>query len=239
LVRRIVGAIVVVLGVVVLALGSIFIIFYRGPTAPEPSPTLNGILITLPEPRNDSDVSIEEVLLERRSVREYTGEPLTIQEVSQLLWAAQGITDPRGYRTTPSAGGLYPLEVYVVVGDVENLDEGVYKYRPQGHELVKILDEDRREGLFAAALEQAWVKEAAVDLVIMAVYERTTAKYGDRGVQYVHMEAGHAAQNVYLQATALGLGTVTIGAFHDDQVEEVLMSPENERPLYVMPVGRK
>ncbi len=236
--RRMVGAIVVVSGVVGLALASIFILFYREPATPEPSPALNGIVIELPEPRYDSDVSVEEALLERRSVREYTGEPLTLQEVSQLLWAAQGITDPRGYRTAPSAGGLYPLEIYLVAGDVDNLEDGVYSYRPQGHELVKVVDGDRREELFAAALEQAWVREAAADLVIMGVYGRTTAKYGDRGVQYVHLEAGHAAQNVCLQATALGLGTVTVGAFDDEQVQDVLGAPENERPLYVMPVGR-
>ena len=237
--RRMVGAIVVVSGVVVLAVASIFMLFYREPTTPEPSPTLNGIVVELPEPRYDSDVSIEEALLERRSVREYTGEPLTLQEISQLLWAAQGITDPRGYRTAPSAGGLYPLEVYLVVGDVAGLGAGIYRYRPQGHELVKVRDGDRREELCAAALGQAWVREAAADLVIMAVYETTTAKYGDRGVQYVHLEAGHAAQNVCLQATAMGLGTVTVGAFHDEQVGEVLGAAENEQPLYVMPVGRK
>lgn len=237
MVRRIVVVISAALVVLGLALAYVFLLQAPGPTT-EPSPTLDGVVITLPEPRYDSDVSIEAVLLERRSVREYTGEPLTLQEVSQLLWAAQGITDPRGYRTAPSAGGLYPLEVYLVAGDVENLSAGVYKYRPQGHELVKVRDGDMREELYAAAMEQAWVKEAAADLVIMGVYERTTVKYGDRGVQYVHMEAGHAAQNVYLQATALGLGTVTIGGFYEGQVAEVLHAPENEKPLYVMPLGR-
>jgi SagB-type dehydrogenase family enzyme len=166
-------------------------------------------------------------------------QPLTLQEVSQLLWAAQGITDPRGFRTAPSAGGLYPLEIYLVVGEVEILDRGVYRYRPQGHILVKVLDGDRRTGLAETALGQAWVREAAIDIVIVAVYERTAVKYGDRGIRYVHMEAGHAAQNLCLQATAIGLGTVTIGAFHDEQVKEVLRSLEDEQPLYVMPVGKK
>jgi len=204
----------------------------------EPPPTTDKVM-KLPEPRYDSNVSIEEALLKRRSVREYTGEPLTLQEVSQLLWAAQGITDPRGFRTAPSAGGLYPLEVYVVVGDVEDLATGVYRYRPQEHELVKLLGEDKRTEIAEAALGQAWVEEAAVDMVITAVYERTTVKYGDRGIRYVHMEAGHAAQNLCLQATAMNLGAVTVGAFHDEEVKEVLDLPENERPLYIIPVGRE
>jgi len=204
-----------------------------------PSPEANGIRIELPEPRYDSDVSVEEALLNRRSVRQYTGEPLTIQEVSQLVWAAQGITDPRGLRTAPSAGALYPLELYVVVGDVEDLAVGVYKYRPQEHELEKVLEGDVRAELADAALGQASVRTAAIDIVISAVYERTTVQYGDRGIRYVHLEAGHAAQNLCLQATAMDLGIVTAGAFTDDQVKEVLNLPENEQPLYIIPIGRK
>ncbi len=204
-----------------------------------PSPRTNGVKIGLPEPRYESDVSIEEALLNRRSVREYTGEPLMIQEVSQLVWAAQGVTDPRGLRTAPSAGALYPLELYVVVGNVEDLAEGVYRYSPLEHELEKVLDGDMRADLSEAALGQASVREAAIDIVITAVYERTTVKYGDRGIRYVHLEAGHAAQNLCLQATAMDLGIVTVGAFSDDQVKAVLDLPENEQPLYIIPIGRK
>ena len=193
----------------------------------------------LPEPRYDSNVSLEETLLKRRSVRDYTDEPLTLHEVSQLLWAAQGITDPAGLRTAPSAGALYPLEVYVVVGSVQSLSPGVYRYEPDGHQLVKTVDDDKRAGLAAAALEQGCVKEGAINIVFTAVYERTTRKYGERGFRYVHMEVGHAAQNVYLQAVAFNLGTVVIGAFHDDQVMEILSLPQQEQPLYIMPVGRK
>ncbi|MEM3421293.1 MAG: SagB/ThcOx family dehydrogenase [Candidatus Hadarchaeum sp.] len=236
MVRKVIGAVLVVVGASVLVLASLFAQLYPKP-AVEPT-TENEIGVTLPPPRLDSDFSIEKALFLRRSVREYTGEPLSLSEVSQLLWAAQGITDPRGFRTAPSAGGLYPLEVYLVAGDVENLEAGIYRYRPQSHELVKIQTGDLREVLCTAALGQAWVKEAAIDIVIVGIYERTTVKYGDRGVQYVHLEAGHAAQNVCLQATALGLGTVTVGGFYDDQVQKVLMAPENEKPLYVMPVGR-
>ena len=209
---------------------------------PTPTPTLEALdrtAVKLPEPRLRSDVSLEETLLHRRSIREYTDEALMLEEVSQLLWAAQGITAEWGGRTAPSAGALYPLEVYLVVGNVESLALGVYKYKPHRHELIKVKDKDVRGELAEAALGQACVKEGAIDIVIAAIYERTTRKYADRGVRYVHMEAGHAAQNLYLQATALNLGMVTIGAFYDDQVGEIVGMPENEAPLYVIPVGRK
>ena len=237
--RRKIGVIVIVITVLGLAFAYLLMWQASEQVVVGPSPTVDKIRITLPEPRYDSNVSIEEALLNRRSIREYAGEPLMLQEVSQLLWAAQGITDSRGFRTAPSAGALYPLEVYVVVGDVESLTEGVYRYKPQEHELIKVLDGDKRVELAKAALGQAWVKEAAADIVITAVYERTTVKYGDRGIRYVHMEAGHAAQNLCLQATAMDLGTVTVGAFYDEQVKEVLSLPKDEQPLYIIPVGKK
>jgi SagB-type dehydrogenase family enzyme len=196
-------------------------------------------VINLPEPRYDSDVSIEQSLLNRRSTRSYTGEPLTLQEVSQLLWAAQGFTDPRGFRTAPSAGALYPLELYLVAGDVEGLTAGVYRYRPGIHQLVKTMEGDKRAELASAALGQSWVEEGAISIVFTAIYEVTTVKYGERGIRYVHMEAGHAAQNLCLQATALGLGIVTVGAFNDEQLAELLNLPGDRQPLYVIPVGRK
>jgi len=195
--------------------------------------------IMLPEPRYESGVSIEETLRKRRSVREYADEALTLPEVAQLLWAAQGITSPGGKRTVPSAGALYPLEVYVVIGKVAGVTPGVYSYRPQSHKLAKVRDGEQRAALCQAALAQESVEQAAIDIVITAVYERTTITYGDRGLRYVHMEAGHAAQNVYLQAEALGLGTVVIGAFLDEPVKRVLGLPEDEEPLYIIPVGRK
>jgi len=207
-------------------------------TTPTPSQE-QAEVINLPEPQYDSDVSIEQSLLERRSIRSYSGQPLTLQELSQLLWAAQGLTDPGGFRTAPSAGGLYPLELYLVAGDVTDLTAGVYRYQPDGHQLAKTLDGDKRAELAEAALGQEWVKEGAVSIVFTAVYERTTVKYGDRGVRYVHIEAGHAAQNLCLQATALGLGAVTVGAFHDEEVSQLLNLPADEQPLYVIPVGRK
>ena len=223
-------------------LAIVLIVFCCSCGQPTIMPTLSPeqeTFIRLPEPRYDSDVSIEQSLLQRRSARSYTDEPLRLQEVSQLLWAAQGFTDPRGFRTAPSAGALYPLEVYVVVGHVQGLSSGVYNYEPDEHRLVRIIDGDRRAELARAALAQPWVEEGAVVFVFTAVYERTTIKYGDRGIRYVHMEAGHAAQNLCLQATAMGLGAVTVGAFYDGQVAELLNLPEDEQPLYIIPVGRK
>jgi len=196
--------------------------------------------IKLPEPKYDSSISIEQALLERRSVRAYQDEPLTLTEVSQLLWSAQGITDPkRGFKTAPSAGALYPLEVYVVIGNIEGITEGVYKYMPYKHELVMVRNGDVRDKLAVAALGQACVRKGAIAIVFSAVYERTTRKYGDRGIRYVHMEAGHAAQNVCLQAVSLNLGTVVVGAFRDNEVSKILNLPDEEQPLYILPVGKR
>ncbi len=195
-------------------------------------------MIRLPEPVQDSDTSIEEAMRKRRSTRSYKERPLILAEISQLLWAAQGITSQRGLRTAPSAGALYPLEMYVVAGNVNDLPDGVYKYGPHKHELTGLAGGDKRNELCKAALGQTSVKDAAAVIVMSAVYERTTVKYGDRGIQYVHMESGHAAQNVLLQAVSLNLGAVIIGAFHDDAVKKVLKMPEREQPLYIMPLGR-
>lgn len=194
--------------------------------------------IRLPEPVHDSDTSVEEALRKRRSNRSYKYMPLTRAEISQLLWAAQCITSQSGLRTAPSAGALYPLEMYVVAGNVEGLPDGVYKYSPHNHELTGLAEGDKRNKLCEAALGQTSVRNAAAVIVMSVVYERTTVKYGDRGLKYVHMESGHAAQNVFLQAVPLNLGAVVIGAFYDDKVKEVLEMPENEQPLYIMPVGR-
>lgn len=193
--------------------------------------------IMLPEPQKDSDTSIEEALFARRSVREYSEEPMTLAQVSQLCWAAQGITGEYGFRTAPSAGGLYPLKVYVVAGNVDGLAAGVYVYDPASHSLAKILDGDLRRDLMEVTLDQAWVGQAALDIVITGDYDVVGVKYGERGVRYTHLEAGHAAQNICLQCVGLKLGTVTIGAFDDAGIQKTLGIPENETPLYVMPVG--
>lgn len=192
--------------------------------------------IRLPLPRNTSTVSVEEALSKRRSVREYKDEALTLEEVSCLLWAAQGITSDWGGRTAPSAGALYPLEIYLVIGNVKGLARGVYHYRPSRHLLVKVLSTDKRTALFNACLWQSAIKDAPITVVISAAYQRTTQKYGERGKRYVYVEVGHVGQNIYLQAETLGLKTVAIGAFNDAAVKEVLKI--KEEPLYIMPVGK-
>jgi len=195
-------------------------------------------IIPLPAPQLERETSIEEALLKRRSVREYSRESLSLAEIGQLLWAAQGITSERGYRTAPSAGGLYPLELYLLAGDVEGLIQGIYRYIPQEHTLLKTSDGDNRDELQGAALGQSSVGEGCAVIVITAVYERTTGKYGNRGIRYVHMEVGSAAENIYLQAVSLDLGTVFIGAFDDEGVKAILKLDEAEQPLGLMPVGK-
>jgi SagB-type dehydrogenase family enzyme len=195
--------------------------------------------VKLPDPGLTGDVSLEEALATRRSIREYSQLPLSLEELSQMLWAAQGITSDTGARTAPSAGGLYPLEVYVAVGRVNNLSPGIYRYQPKGHELISIKEGDFRGDLAGAALDQSWVKEAAIDVIISFASNRITPKYGDRGIRYAHLEAGHAAQNLCLQTTVLDLGAVTIGAFDDEKVKELLGIPKEETPLYIIPVGKK
>jgi len=194
--------------------------------------------ITLPEPARESDTSVEEALLGRRSIRSFNEAALTLKEVGQLLWAAQGITGPGGKRTAPSAMALYALEVYVVIGNVEGVSPGVYQYRPDQHELVRVIDGDQRKALSQAAMGQSSVSQGAIDIVIAVVYERITERFGERGIRFTHLEAGHAAQNVCLQAVALKLGTVTVGSFDDDSVKQVLSLPDDEVPMYIMPVGK-
>jgi len=197
-------------------------------------------VIELPLPKLEGNMSVEEAIASRRSVRSYENVPLTLEQISQILWSAQGITDVnKEFRASPSAGALYPLELYLVVGEdgVKKLEAGVYHYNPKSHTLEMTMRGDLRGPLSDACLGQAWVKEAPACIVITAVYERTTSVYGDRGIRYVHIEVGHVGQNIYLQATALGLGTVAVGAFHDDEVKDVLGLPEDEEPLYVMPIG--
>jgi SagB-type dehydrogenase family enzyme len=177
-------------------------------------------------------MSLEEAIARRRSVREYTTQALTEREISQLLWAAQGITHGAGYRAAPSAGALYPLELYVATPD------GFYHYHPREHQLERLSDRDLRPAICRAGLEQEQLREAPAVFVIAAVYERTSQKYGQaRTPRYVHMEAGHAAENLFLQAVALGLGGVAVGAFHDEEVQRVLSLPIDHRPIYLLPVG--
>lgn len=193
--------------------------------------------VQLPGPQQQSGTSIEEALQTRRSVREFNVDGVSLEKIAQLLWAGQGVTAERGYRTVPSAGALYPLEIYLVAGEVSGLEQGVYRYLPAEHALALVARGDPRAEVQAAALHQDAIGIAPALIVIAAQYDRTTGKYGQRGVRYVHIETGCAAQNIYLQTVPLGLGTVLIGAFHDQDVVEILGMPPDHQPLAIMPVG--
>jgi len=195
-------------------------------------------IVRLPQPEFTGEVAVEEALLTRRSVRSFAPSALFLAELSQLLWAAQGVTSARGHRTAPSAGALYPLEVHALVGLMPELTAGVYRYRCREHTLVSTLPGETRGELCRAALGQRCVEKAPLVLLISAVYARMTATYGERGVRYTDMEAGHAAQSICLQAVALGLGSVVVGAFEESDVRRIAGLPPEEVPLYLIPVGR-
>jgi SagB-type dehydrogenase family enzyme len=206
-------------------------------------------IIKLPSPQLKGKVSLEETILRRRSVRRYRREPLALSQLSQILWSAQGITGSRGFRAAPSAGATYPLEIFVVVGKQgviasgakqppEELQAGVYHYEADSHSLILHRAIDLRPDLAKATLGQEFIIDAPVDIVICALYHRTSYRYGRRGERYVHMEVGHAGENIHLQAVALGLATVEVGAFHDEEVREVLGVDEQIKPQYIMPVGK-
>jgi SagB-type dehydrogenase family enzyme len=213
---------------------------------PEAHP--EGPVVGLPEPRFSSDVSLEETLKNRRSVRAYKETPLTLAEVSQLLWSAYGISMPvenapdflrGGLRTAPSAGALYPLELYFVARNVTGLDPGVYWYKSETHQLVLLVQADMWEDLSEAGFSQPHFETAAAAIVYSAVFERNTRKYGERGRErYVCMDLGHSAENVYLQAHALKIGTCAIGAFSDMALKQVIGMTKAEEPLYIMPLGK-
>ena len=193
----------------------------------------SGEAFKLPPPRYESEVSIEKALLERRSIRSYKEEPLTLNDLSQVLWAAQGITEPKkGLRAAPSPRAVYLLEIYVLPGNVTNLPMGTYRYEPQGHELVKTADGNKKAELFQAA-GQAPIKNAPLALVITGLSEKT------QNPAWMYLEAGHVAENVYLQSVSLKLGTVAMAGFKEDEVRKVLNLPEKERVIYIMPIGKK
>jgi len=194
--------------------------------------------IVLPSPRTTGPMSLEEALRRRSSVRDFLATSISLEDVSQLLWAAQGITRDDQLRTAPSAGALYPLELYLVAGDVLNVPAGIYRYLPHRHRLAVIRRGDFRAELAAVALHQDWLKDSAAILVFAEVEERMTAKYGSRGLNYIHMEVGHAAQNALLQAVALGLGGTPVGAFEEEWLTQVLELPEEEKALYLLPIGK-
>ena len=188
--------------------------------------------MTLPPPEVKGKMTVEAALAARRSCRRFADRDLSAAQVGQIAWSAQGVTAPaRGYRTAPSAGALYPMEIYLVG------PKSVTHYSPQGHALTEHKTGDLRGRLAEAALNQGFMAQAPLNVVIAAVHERVTRKYGRRGTMYVHMEAGHIGQNVLLQATAMGLAGVPVGAFHPDEVRSILGLPEACEPLYIITVG--
>jgi len=207
--------------------------------------------IALPDPVYNNGLTVEKALEQRRSIRRYTNDSLTLEQITQILWAAQGITERRdrpagwpenwqwfgGLRTAPSAGALYPIELYLAAGNVQGLESGVYKYNPDSHKILRTQSADIREELSRAAGGQDQVRTAPAVITIGAVHKRTAVKYRDRATRYVHIEVGHVGQNIYLQAESLELATVMVGAFSDDRVHNVLQMTTEESPLGIMPIG--
>jgi len=188
-------------------------------------------LITLPKPSQEGSMSLEQAIAVRRSRRHFLPRSLTLEQIGQLTWAAQGQDARSRYRTTPSAGATYPLELFVVTSD------GFFRYLPNKHALEKLTDQDLRAALASAAWGQEFIEAAPLTLLFAAQFSRTTKHYGQRGVRYVYMEAGHAAQNVHLQAESLGLGSVAVGAFDDASISKVLSLPDYLEPIYMVVVG--
>ncbi|HON55834.1 MAG TPA: SagB/ThcOx family dehydrogenase [bacterium] len=194
--------------------------------------------IKLPDPLTTGKMSVEQALYQRRSIRNFKNISLTLQELSQILWAAQGITDKTlNFRTAPSAGATYPLDLFVAVGNVDSIKQGLYKYNPSNHTLTLIMFGDKRIELANAALGQKAITTAAVNIIFTAIVERTEKRYKERALQYVYIETGHAAQNVYIQAEALNLATVAIGAFYEDKIKKVINTAA--LPVYIMSIGKK
>ena len=198
--------------------------------------------LSLPKPSFDGKVSVEKTIKERRTIRDFKERTLSLTHLSQLLWAAQGITDPTiGRRAAPSGGALYPLDIYVLIGEngVEKIEAGVYHYLPNEHSVSPITKGDRRKDIASASLGQMWMAKAPIIFIIAAEYKRITGKYGERGIRYALIEVGHVGQNLFLQAEAMGLGAGIVGAFNDLEVSKVAGLPSKHEPLLIMPVGYK
>lgn len=216
----------------ILAMGIVIVFPSAGSTAEA---------VKLPSPATTGGMPLTEALVARRTVRHFASRPLNLAQVSQLLWEADGISDRRGLRTSPSAGATYPLDLYLVVGErgVTDLTAGVYHYEGAAQALMPVARADFSNAVARACLNQAWMTEAPVMVVITGEYRRCTARYGERGIRYTHMEAGNVSQNVFLAAEAMGLGAGIVGAFEDKALAQVLKLPPAHEPLLVMPVGYK
>lgn len=194
----------------------------------------------LPDPMVDGDVSLERAIHQRRTIRSFEGKALTLKQFSQLLWAAQGITEAGGFkRAAASAGALYPMDVYGVAGGdcIENLDPAVYHYEPTNHTISLVKKGDARRDIAIASLSQMWMAHAPLTLVITAEYSRIMVKYGQRGIRYAMIEAGHIGQNIFLQSQAMGLEAGIVGAFEDEKVIQIMGIKKTHEPLLIMPVG--
>ena len=198
----------------------------------------SGAQITLPQPQRQGDISVEEALDRRESRRRYGGAALDLSDIGQLLWSAGGLGADAvlgATRTAPSAGGIYHIELYLVTGETEGLEAGVYLYDAPSHSLTSISTGDVREELADAALSQGFISQDPISIVMAADYGRSTGRYGERGERYAHMDAACASENVALQAEAMGLGTVVVGAFSDDAVADIIKA--KGIPLIIMPIG--
>jgi SagB-type dehydrogenase family enzyme len=196
--------------------------------------------LKLPPPNHQGRMTVEEATSKRRSIRRFRTQPLSLMQLSQILWSAQGITGTGGRRAAPSAGATYPLEIFIVIGEhgVENLASGIYHYDVDSHSLSLHLMGDLRQKIAEVALSQSFIANCPVDIVICALYTRTAYRYGRRGERYVHMEVGHVGQSISLQAVALGLATVMVGAFEDNELRRILKIEEQIKPLYIIPLGK-
>jgi SagB-type dehydrogenase family enzyme len=197
--------------------------------------------VNLPSPELTGNLSVEAAIQNRRSVRKYSNQSVTLSNISQVLWSAQGITDSQNQlRSVPSAGQVYPLEVYVIAGpNVSGLQEGVYHYVPSNNTLEMFMSGDLRDNLSTIADGQPWVKQAPLDILITGNYRKMINKYPDTqlSTRFVNLEAGHAGENIYLQSEALGLVTVSLGSFNSNKLSQSFELPSNETPIYIYPVG--
>ncbi len=198
-------------------------------------------VIKLPQPRTDGGISVEKALLERRSIRSFTGEPLTLDEVSSLCWAAQGVTDDKGHRTSPSAMATYPLEVYLLAGNVTGLPSGVYHYSPQGHNLTLISKGNKIPDLFNSSMggKEDWRKSAPAVFIVTGVFERINKVLGQDLSRFVYVEAGTASENLLLEVVSLDLGATYTAGFDENKTRECLGLASGETPIGVLPVGHK
>jgi SagB-type dehydrogenase family enzyme len=194
--------------------------------------TATGV-IDLPQPVTDGSISIEKALSERRSVRSYSDKPLSLTDVSQILWAAQGITEPkRGLRTAPSAQASYLMKIYLLAGKVTDISMGMYQYQPLGHRLVKIADGDIKTTLYNAAPQKP-INNAPAAIVITGLSKKAKNPF------WIYLEAGHIAQNICLESVSRNIGTLTMAGFNPEEVKKALKLPDDEQPVYIMPIGRK